>query len=705
MTLVQAAEAEEAHRAQRRQRARNYCHAAEPPPDNVTAEVGETEQLNVPRIARLPDAQLAQDFVDELREATLERSGMSPEAIARMRNPPAHPPAPLSPVELLAVEMYLAHGAPSEENYRDNRRAIMRLHPEDDVPTFEGVQRLVARTTGIDAIKHDMCVNSCIAYTGPFDVLDRCPICPSRELRYDREMLTRGKRVPRRTFSTFPLGPQIQILQSSPDTARLMRHRREVTRGLAATRNAIEEYNDLFQGSEYLEEVFTRRNITDSDVVLMLSIDGAQLYASKSSDCWFLIWVVFDLPPEFRYKKRFVLPAGVIGGPNKPKNMDSFLFPTFYHISAVQWEGLAVWDALQARIVRQNLYVVFGTADTPGLIHLSGGVGHQGFCGCRTACGQEGRHKPGSSTYYPAMLLPDNYTSARGRHGDINYRSPPATPAQRHARYVDAMRRIRAVTTEADYQRERCDTGFGKPSIFLGLQDNKYLFMPICLPMDPMHHLALNMPDLVISLFRGTIHCDTRTDSVDQWDWACFRTKEAWEAHGALVEQCARYLPGSFGHTPRNIAQKITSGYKAEEWMLYMYTILPALLLNVLPREYFIHFCHLVAGVRLAVQRRVKTHHLTLGHTHLLTYVERFEVLYYRRRLDRLHFIRPALHLLVHLFPEIYEVGSGPSHSQWTLENFIGNITLEAKQHVNPYANVAERAQCRVQVSYIFSCT
>ena len=96
-----------------------------------------SHQLNIPCIARLPEVQLAQDFIDELKEATLERSGMSPEAIRRMRKPPAHLPAPLSPVELLAVEMYLAHGAPSEENYRDNCRAIMRLHPpEDDVPTI-----------------------------------------------------------------------------------------------------------------------------------------------------------------------------------------------------------------------------------------------------------------------------------------------------------------------------------------------------------------------------------------------------------------------------------------------------------------------------------------------------------------------------------------------------------------------------------------
>ena len=121
-------------------------------------------------------------------------------------------------------------------------------------------------------------------------------------------------------------------------------------------------------------------------MVLMLSIDGAQLYAMKASDCWFLICIVFDLPPEYRYKKRFVLPAGVIGGPNKPKFMDSFLYPTSYHVSAVQREGLMVYDAIECRIMKQNIYVVFGTTDTPGLIYLSGGVGHQGYLGCRTFC-------------------------------------------------------------------------------------------------------------------------------------------------------------------------------------------------------------------------------------------------------------------------------------------------------------------------------
>ncbi|RDX44352.1 hypothetical protein OH76DRAFT_1458043 [Lentinus brumalis] len=600
----------------------------------------------------------------------------------------------------MAIEMFHASGSASEDNYADNCKAFMRVHPEEDVLSYERVKSLIAKVTGIAPIKHDMCTNSCLAYTGPFDQLDHCPICPTRESRYDPIQLAKGKRVSRRTFSTFPVGPQLQILRSSPDTARLMRHRREVTRRVRAQVNPITEIDDLFQGALYLDEV-DEMNITDDDMVLMFSVDGAQLYASKSSDCWFLIWVVFELPPEHRYKKRFVLPAGVIGGPNKPKLMDSFLFPTFYHISAIQREGLMVWDAIEEQLMCQNIYVVFGTADTPGLIPVSGGVGHQGFLGCRTGCKQEGRSKPGGSTYYPAALKPHNYTSRRGGGQDVDYRLPPESAESRRTRYREAIARIRAVRTEGDYMEEQCLTGFGKPSIFLGMLDGKFLSLPTCLPMDPMHLLAVNIPEHYISLLRGTLVCDKNLDNTDTWPWACFLDPRVWLAHGLLMESYGRYLPGSFGHTPWNIALKITSGYKAAEWMTYTWTILPTLLRHILPHDFFIHFCHLVAGARVALQRTVKVEQLGPAHEHLILFVEQFEANFYQRRLERLHFVRPCIHVLVHLIPEIYDLGSGVTHCQWCMENFIGNVTGEVHQHVLPYAVVTQRCVRRVQVRSI----
>ncbi|KAF9226187.1 hypothetical protein BS17DRAFT_698099, partial [Gyrodon lividus] len=81
------------------------------------------------------------------------------------------------------------------------------------------------------------------------------------------------------------------------------------------------------------------------DIVVMVFLDGAQLYQSKESDCWIYVWVLLNMSPDKCYKKINVIPGGFILGPNKPKNVDSFLFPSLHHVSALQREGLMILDA------------------------------------------------------------------------------------------------------------------------------------------------------------------------------------------------------------------------------------------------------------------------------------------------------------------------------------------------------------------------
>src|SRR5438309_689702 len=98
-------------------------------------------------------------------------------------------------------------------------------------------------------------------------------------------------------------------------------------------------WDDACCGSDYLE-AFTSGKIAPDNMVLMLSIDGAQLYQSKQSDCWIYIWIVLNLAPNLRYKKHYVLIGAIIPGPNKPKNANSYLFPGLHHACALSKEGL-----------------------------------------------------------------------------------------------------------------------------------------------------------------------------------------------------------------------------------------------------------------------------------------------------------------------------------------------------------------------------
>lgn len=88
---------------------------------------------------------------------------------------------------------------------------------------------------------------------------------------------------------------------------------------------------------------FPRSRIGDHDTAPLFSIDGAQIFEKKASDCWIYIWAILDLAPNSRYKVNVVEPGGFIGGPSPPKNYDSFLFPTPHHLSALQKEGFRAW--------------------------------------------------------------------------------------------------------------------------------------------------------------------------------------------------------------------------------------------------------------------------------------------------------------------------------------------------------------------------
>ena len=103
------------------------------------------------------------------------------------------------------------------------------------------------------------------------------------------------------------------------------------------------------------------------------------------------------------------------------------------------------------------------------------------------------------------------------------------------------------------YELRRTETGVTKAPLILGLSHTRSLGVPLCMTTDIMH-LAANISDLLISLWRGSIAC-APTDSIATWDWAVLRDEEIWQAHGHAVEQAGNHIPGSFDTKPRNIAE------------------------------------------------------------------------------------------------------------------------------------------------------
>ena len=117
----------------------------------------------------------------------------------------------------------------------------------------------------------------------------------------------------------------------------------------------------------------------------------------------------------------FVIPGAIIPGPNKPGEIDSFLSPSLYHVTALQREGLKVFDLYLNTIIRTAPLVIFSTADSPGSAAMSGMAGHTGKYGCCLHCEMPSRHHKGDSHYFPAMNLPHNYSVVWSCHFDVTF--------------------------------------------------------------------------------------------------------------------------------------------------------------------------------------------------------------------------------------------------------------------------------------------
>ncbi len=648
---------------------------------------------------RLSELRLTNQFIQELQKASLNdrHSGLDSQALHRLRNPPTE----LFSFEdqtdganlRLAFDIFLASLKASVDVYNTMRTSILRQHPEDNIPSYDQMKKKLAQITGVGSIVHPMCRNSCVAFTGPYIDEDYCPKCKEPKC-----CPISGKYY--QDFHTMPIGPILQALWRDPKSASRFEYRRSKTREiieeLRSNAGTLSNYEDFFHGSDYLEHVRSG-NITDNDIVLMFSIDGAQLYTHRASDCWIYIWVIMDFSPKERYKKEYVIPGGFIPGPKKPKNLDSFIFPGLYHLAALRNEGLPIWNAATNRLFTSQLFLGLNTADGPAMAYLNSLVGHHGKFGCRLYCPTPGRHKTNGTHYYPALLKPVNYAMAGCDHQDLSHFSTYTS----HSHYFPNLAFLLESPNDTQYKRRRLETGIVKPTIFLGLPPRSTLAIPRCFGSDIMHLATFNLSDLLLPLWRGIFDHDP-LDSPSDWPWAVLQG-EIWESHGRNVAAATPYLPGSFDRPPRNIAEKINSGYKAWEWLLYLYGLAPALLFNILPDPYYSHFCKLVRAMRIIQQYRISSSDLILADTLLRSFAYEFEMLYYQRREDRLHFCRQSIHALLHLALEVTRIGPPICSSQWTMERTIGNLGEEIRQPSNPYANLSQRGLLRCQVNALYS--
>lgn len=243
----------------------------------------------------------------------------------------------------------------------DELRDLMALHFKQELPTVRYASQQLRKYTNIREILIDCCINSCMAYTGPFDGLTACQHC--KQPRYKLQ-----SRKPRRTFVYIPLTHRLQLLYGSGLAATLKEYRWRLE-----TSN-IGELRDFWDGSLYKEflckeqKVFTRA----TDIGLQLSLDGVQLttdrYADESTP---IVLYNLNLPPDERVKQDNEILSFVIPGPRKYKDLDSYLYPLIQELKSLG-NGVDAWDAHACKSFKLRAWVVLVTGDGPAVAEAMG---------------------------------------------------------------------------------------------------------------------------------------------------------------------------------------------------------------------------------------------------------------------------------------------------------------------------------------------
>jgi len=217
------------------------------------------------------------------------------------------------------------------------------------------------------------CINSCICYVGLYADLDECLKCGISRLNKSGQA--------RRIFLYMPLIPCLHALMSNRTYATCLQyhadeHAKTCIPGMTT---------DIFDGLHYCALLGKRVVVGDQclahhyfsddrNIALGFATDGFAPFKKQKHTAWILLVFNYNLPPDERFQKDNILCIGIIPGPKKPHDADSFIYPLMQELLELS-TGVSAYDALSCSIFALRAYLITAFGDIPAvsmLMHMKG---------------------------------------------------------------------------------------------------------------------------------------------------------------------------------------------------------------------------------------------------------------------------------------------------------------------------------------------
>lgn len=457
----------------------------------------------------------------------------------------------------------------------------------------------------------DCCIDNCMAFTGANADATACTWPGCGKARYTAS----GK--PRRRFNSIPLIPRLLALYESKDKAQEMSYRENY---------AVEEgvFKDVFDGGIY--RTLREQNVTiggvehdhkffdsGTDIALGFSCDGFSPFKNGKQTCWPLLLVNYNLPPDDRFKIENLICVGVIPGPNKPKDLDSFLWLVVMELIRLAI-GIKAFHNVLKRFFILRAYLILASGDLPAVAMMLLTTGHNGVFPCRS-CTIRGILKPGTTKYYYPHKPPKDYKPPAGTRQPLVY-DPSDLPLRSHSQFIKDGLYSQSAPNPTQAKKRAQESGVKGVPLLSQLPS---MYCPLSFPFDFMHLVYENVIKNLIQFWCGTY----RDLNHDDEDYSLDLT--VWRAIGKATQEAGRTTPGAYRPAIPDLSEdgvRIT----ADMYSFWAQFLGPVLLEKAFPkRRVYEHFVKLVTIITRCLRFSITLAELGVLRQDIIDWVETYE--------------------------------------------------------------------------------
>jgi hypothetical protein len=576
--------------------------------------------------------------------------------------------------------------------------------PEANISSWKITRARAEFLVAFKPMLHDCCINSCCCYAGPHATAVSCPYC--QEPHYNAA----GR--PRKRFTYVPIIPRLTAYYRNKSFVELLSYRANFTHEPNIVKDVMDGQNYTRLCQEYVTIEEKRRPYKffedPRDIALGLSTDGFAPFRRRKKTCWPLLLYNYNLPPEIRFHLEYVLCLGVIPGPNKPKDFDSFLFPAVEELLQLAF-GVRAFDVAQSELFALRAYLILVFGDIPAMSMVMCIKGHNGFCPCRM-CHIKGLRIPNScATTHYVPLDQSRHPDVQHNNAAIQKYDPSQLPLRTHADYIEQGRQVQFASNDTEFKKLSKQFGVKGVSILMHIPS---IYYPSSFPYDFMHLVYEGVIKNLVMLWTGNFK------GLDEGNGSYELSPKVWEAIGRATAASGSTIPLSFGARPPNVADD-KSATTADTWSFWMLYLGPVLLSRRFKNEvYFKHFVELVTLIQTCLQFEITKDEILTLRAGFEKWVEKYERyvshiyysntlklwqgrLYYQYSPSRLSACPITIHALLHIADSIQD--AGPVWTYWTFptERYCGRLQSAIRSRRYPFANIDNYVVATAQLSQI----